>query len=46
MTSNQLAQIKEDYGICTECEEEIVFDRLMLLPESTHCVACKQELGL
>jgi len=37
---------KEDYGICMECEEEILFDRLMLLPESTHCVSCKQELGL
>ena len=37
---------KEDYGICEECEEEIVFERLMLLPESSHCVACKSELGL
>lgn len=37
---------KEDYGICAECDEEIIFERLMLLPESTHCVACKQELGL
>ena len=37
---------KEDYGICIECEEEIIFTRLMLLPESTHCVVCKQELGL
>ena len=37
---------KEDYGICMECEEEIIFERLMLLPESSHCVACKEELGL
>ena len=37
---------KEDYGICAGCEEEIILGRLMLLPESTHCVACKQELGL
>ncbi len=37
---------REDYGICAECEEEIIFGRLMLLPESTHCVACKQELGI
>jgi len=36
----------EDYGICAECEEEIIFSRLILLPESTHCVACKQKLGL
>jgi DnaK suppressor protein len=37
---------KEDYGICMECEEDILFDRLMLVPESSHCVSCKQELGL
>lgn len=36
----------EDYGICAECEEDIVFERLMLLPESTHCVSCKSELNL
>ena len=37
---------KEDYGVCLECEEEIIFGRLLLLPESTHCVACKSELNL
>lgn len=37
---------KEDYGICMECEEDILFDRLMLVPESSHCVSCKEELGL
>ena len=37
---------KEDYGICVECEEEILFGRLMILPESTHCVACMTELNL
>ena len=37
---------KEDYGICMECEESILFERLMLVPESSHCVSCKQELGL
>ena len=37
---------KDNYGICAECEEKIVFERLMLLPESTHCVACKSELGI
>ncbi len=30
----------EDYGLCSECEEEIAFERLMLLPESTRCVPC------
>lgn len=37
---------KEDYGVCAECEEKIHFERLMLLPESTHCVTCKAELGI
>ena len=37
---------KDDYGICMECEEEILFQRLMLVPESSHCVSCKEELGL
>jgi len=37
---------KDDYGICAECEEEIIFGRLLLLPESTHCVACISELNL
>ena len=37
---------KEDYGVCVECEEDIIFARLMILPESTHCVSCMEELGL
>ncbi|MCD6191419.1 MAG: TraR/DksA C4-type zinc finger protein [Sulfurimonas sp.] len=37
---------KEEYGICVECEGDILFERLMLVPESSHCVSCKQELGL
>ncbi len=37
---------KDEYGICAECEEEIIFGRLLLLPESTHCVACISELNL
>jgi len=37
---------KDGYGICAECEEEIIFGRLMLLPESSHCVACISELNL
>ncbi|EDZ61144.1 putative transcriptional regulator, TraR/DksA family [Sulfurimonas gotlandica GD1] len=36
---------KDGYGICAECEEEIIFGRLMLLPESTHCVACISQLN-
>ena len=37
---------EEEYGVCMECEEEIAFGRLMLLPESLYCVACKTELAL
>ena len=37
---------REDYGICCECEEDIIFARLLLLPESTHCVACMTELNI
>lgn len=36
----------EDYGICLECEEEISFQRLKIIPESKYCVACMNELGL
>ena len=33
----------EDFGICSECEEDILYERLLLLPESTQCVACLNE---
>ncbi|MEE8587842.1 MAG: TraR/DksA C4-type zinc finger protein [Sulfurimonadaceae bacterium] len=36
---------KEDYGLCVECEEEIPFGRLMILPEATHCIECASESG-
>jgi DnaK suppressor protein len=35
----------EDFGICSECEEEIPFARLQLIPESTICVACAKVLN-
>lgn len=35
-----------EYGICKECEEEIPLDRLKLMPESSYCVECMNELGL
>jgi len=35
-----------EYGICKECEEEIPPERLLLLPESMHCVGCMNALGL
>ncbi len=35
----------ENFGICSECEEEIVFERLKIVPESTICVDCANNLG-
>lgn len=29
-----------DYGICKECEEEIAYERLLILPESQYCTKC------
>lgn len=30
----------EDYGICQSCDRDIPIKRLLLVPESTHCVRC------
>lgn len=36
-----LRKVDEDsYGLCIECDEEIAYERLLLLPESTHCIEC------
>jgi len=35
---------KEDYGLCLECEDEIPFERLIILPEATHCIECASNL--
>lgn len=35
---------KEDYGLCLECEDEIPFERLIILPEATHCIECASKL--
>lgn len=34
----------EDFGICIECEEPILFARLMILPETSLCVTCAEKL--
>jgi len=34
-----------DFGLCRECEEPIPFARLMIVPESEHCVQCAQAIG-
>jgi len=33
----------EDYGLCMECEEEVPFGRLMILPEANHCIKCASQ---
>jgi len=35
---------KQDYGLCLECEDEIPFERLIILPEATHCIECASNL--
>jgi len=35
----------EEYGECKECEEDIAYERLMLVPESVYCVNCLDELN-
>lgn len=36
---------EKSYGLCVECEEEIAFERLLILPESTHCIECASTLN-
>lgn len=31
------------YGICEECGDEITENRLMVRPETTLCISCKEE---
>ena len=39
-----LARIKQDdYGYCTECGEEIAFERLKIDPTATLCISCANE---
>jgi DnaK suppressor protein len=35
---------REEYGMCKECEEDIPYQRLLLLPESDYCTACASNL--
>jgi RNA polymerase-binding transcription factor DksA len=29
------------YGLCLGCDQPIPFDRLNVMPEATHCMACR-----
>lgn len=34
---------RDDYGYCTECDEEIPFKRLMFDPATTLCIDCAND---
>jgi DnaK suppressor protein len=34
-----------DFGLCRECEEPILFARLMILPETDLCIECAEKIG-
>jgi len=34
-----------DFGLCRECEEEIPFGRLKIMPETDLCVECAEKIG-
>lgn len=36
----------DDYGHCTDCDDDIAYERLLLMPESQYCVRCAKERGL
>lgn len=35
----------DEYGICNICDEEILYQRLEIMPESTICIECANELS-
>ena len=38
---NALLRIdKPSFGVCVDCEEDIIIERMMIRPESVRCVAC------
>jgi DnaK suppressor protein len=48
---NRLLYVKEHlqdegYGFCADCEDAIIFERLLLMPESRYCVSCAKENNL
>jgi DnaK suppressor protein len=34
-----------DLGLCRQCEEPILFARLMILPETDLCIECAEKMG-
>lgn len=41
--SFQLRRFPEDFGYCTDCDEVIPFERLMMIPFESRCVPCAIE---
>jgi len=35
----------DDFGICNICDEEINYERLKIVPESTVCISCANEMS-
>ncbi len=33
----------EDYGLCQDCDDNIAYKRLLLMPEAKYCVDCANE---
>ncbi len=49
MINDALERIEEDeYGLCTNCQDEVQQKRLEAVPWARHCISCqeKQEQGL
>ncbi len=36
---------RDEFGVCKICEEDIAYERLKILPESTICIECAKERG-
>jgi DnaK suppressor protein len=34
-----------EFGVCSECEEPIPLERLMIMPESDLCVSCAERMN-
>lgn len=38
---NRIDESPEDFGVCIECDQDIPFRRMELLPHATMCVGCQ-----
>ena len=35
---------REDFGYCSQCDEQIQFNRLKVQPQASHCLKCQDQL--